>query len=69
MADAASHEFNAADDATFLSLASSAARVGVAGHGLGVAELLGAEAGAHRAVDAQLLGEGSGVDSSAPSRP
>ena len=36
MADAASHEFNAADDATFLSLASSAARVGVAGHGLGV---------------------------------
>ncbi|MDO9020391.1 MAG: hypothetical protein Q7V43_25930 [Myxococcales bacterium] len=35
MADAASHEFNAADDATFLALASSAARVGVAGYGLG----------------------------------
>ena len=35
MADAASHEFNAADDATFLALAGSAARVGVAGYGLG----------------------------------
>lgn len=35
MADAASHEFNADDDATFLALASSAARVGVAGYGLG----------------------------------
>lgn len=36
MVDAASHEFNADDDETFLSLASSAARVGVAGYGLGV---------------------------------
>lgn len=36
MVDAASHEFNADDDVTFLALASSAARVGVAGYGLGV---------------------------------
>ena len=35
MPDAPAHEFNADDDATFLALASSAARVGVAGYGLG----------------------------------
>ncbi len=36
MVDAPSHEFSAEDDETFLALASSAARVGVAGYGLGV---------------------------------
>lgn len=35
MPDADAHEFDAAADATFLALAASAGRVGVAGHGLG----------------------------------
>jgi hypothetical protein len=35
MVDAVSHEFNATDDAVFLALAGSAARVGIAGYGFG----------------------------------